>query len=311
MRRVVGLAAMGVLTAAAMTYMARTVPIRVHTVPPGLVPHLWFIAAAALLVMLVVDAVILTAVYRRGAIKRRQILADRLRGFPTALVPKRVGFGTAGATALASGTLLVFGTALLGLPLWASVLLALLPWLPLYVSEVAWQYRHYGVYALFGTLVVLQLGHLGEHVTQNVQLLVTHGKLAASRGVFGQLDVEAVHFYWNIVIWLGTGALLFKYGFRNFWLTISFVVASLHSVEHIYLYWLYVTDPGAYVLGGWNGILGAGGLIGSPLARPYLHFVYNMLEVTPFVLAYWDESRIVYDRAMARPTEGAVAAFAR
>jgi hypothetical protein len=99
--------------------------------------------------------------------------------------------------------------------------------------------------------------------------------------------VETVHFYWNILIWLGTGGLLYKYGFRNVWLTASFVFASLHSVEHLYLYWLYVADHAAYVLGGSNGILAAGGLVGSPLARPYLHLVYNMFEVTPFVLAYW------------------------
>lgn len=87
-------------------------------------------------------------------------------------------------------------------------------------------------------------------------------------------------------------------------------MASLHSVEHMYLYWLYVADPTAYLLGGWNGILGAGGLIGSPLVRPYLHLVYNVLEVTPFVLAYWDESRRVYDRIIGSPAPGPVPAAA-
>ena len=119
--------------------------------------------------------------------------------------------------------------------------------------------------------------------------------------MFGQLDVEAVHFYWNIGIWLGTGALLYRYGLRNVWLTVAFVAASLHSVEHVYLYWLYVTHSSAYLIGGWNGVLGQGGLVGSPLSRPYLHLVYNAIEVTPFVLAFYDQSRLIYDRGAARP----------
>jgi hypothetical protein len=211
-----------------------------------------------------------------------------------------VGLRTFCLTALASVTV-VFGSGLLGLPLWAIGLMAMLPWLPLYIFEASWQYRHYGAFVLFGTLVLLQLGHLSEHIVQNLQLLLTHGRLAASRGVFGQLDVEAVHFYWNIGIWLGTGALLYRYGLRNVWLTVAFVAASLHSVEHIYLYWLYVTHSTAYLVGGWNGILGQGGLIGSPLARPYLHLVYNVIEVTPFVFGFYDQSQLIYDRGTARP----------
>ena len=142
--------------------------------------------------------------------------------------------------------------------------------------------------------MLLQLGHLSEHVVQNVQLLVTHGQLAASKGVFGQLDVETVHFYWNIGIWLGTGALLYRYGLSNIWLTVAFFAAGLHSVEHIYMYWLYVTHSAAYLAGGWNGILGQGGLIGSPLARPYLHLLYNVVEITPLVIAYLQECSAVF-----------------
>jgi hypothetical protein len=185
-----------------------------------------------------------------------------------------------------------------------------LPWVPLYLSEASWQYRHYGVYALFGSLALLQLGHLAEHVTQNIQLLLTHGNLRVSHGIFGQLDIETVHFYWNAGIWIGTGALLYKYGLRNAWLTASFIVAGLHSVEHMYLYWLYMTDFAAYAAGGSNGILAAGGLVGGSLARPYLHLVYNVLEVTPFLLAYWDESKRVYDHALRPSISGRVPATA-
>jgi hypothetical protein len=307
--RSLGLVCLAAPTTAAMTYMARAVPIKIHAVPVRLVPHLWLVALSALAVMLVVDALILAAVQRWGAGTTKQAARKRTPGLPLGLMLKRIRLGTLGTTGLASATLLVFGTILLGLPLWAAALVSLIPWLPLYLSEASWQYRHYGAYAFFGTLVLLQLGHLAEHVTQNIQLLLTQGNLAASRGVFGQLDVETVHFYWNILIWLGTGALLYRYGLRNFWLTVAFVVAGLHSVEHLYMYWLYLTDASAYLSGGWNGILGAGGLVGSALARPYLHLVYNLLEVTPFLLAYWDESRLVYDRLIGTPVGRAALAI--
>jgi hypothetical protein len=291
--RAAGLACLAGATALWMSYMARAVPIRVHTLPEQLAPKMTMTAVTALLLMLAVDAVILLAVLRqqrRGGVDPAG-QRPRLKGPPASLRPQVVGLRTFCVTALASSTVLV-GSALLGLPLWAIGLMALLPWLPLYIFEASWQYRHYGAFALFGTLVLLQLGHLSEHVVQNLQLLLSHGRLAASRGVFGQLDVEAVHFYWNIGIWLGTGALLYRYGLRNVWLTVAFVAASLHTVEHMYLYWLYVTHSSAYLVGGWNGILGQGGLVGSPLERPYLHLVYNVIEVTPFVLAFYDQSRL-------------------
>ncbi len=308
--RAAGLACLAGVTVAWMSYMARSVPIRVHNLPAQLAPNMTVTAVIALLLMLVVDAVILVAVLCQPGRGGTDLAGVRPRstGIPTALRPKRAGLRPFGATALASCAVL-FGSLLLGLPIWAIALMALVPWLPLYISEAAWQYRHYGAFALFGTLVLLQLGHVSEHIVQNLQLLLTHGKLSASRGVFGQLDVESVHFYWNIAIWLGTGALVYRYGLRNVWLTVSFIAASLHSVEHMYLYWLYVSHSPAYLLGGWNGILGQGGLAGSPLARPYLHLVYNVIEVTPFVLAFYDRSRAVYDpRATAQPDVAAVVA---
>ena len=306
--RAAGLVCLAVLTAVWMSYTARAVPIRVHTLPEQLAPRMTMTAVTALLLMLAVDAVILMAELwqqRRGSIYLAPTRPPAT-GIPAALLPKVGGLRTFSVTALAS-SIVFFSSAFLGLPLWAIVLLALLPWFPLYVSEVSWQYRHYGAFALFGTLVLLQLGHLSEHVVQNLQLLLTHGKLAVSRGVFGQLDVEAVHFYWNVGIWLGTGALLYRYGLRNVWLTVAFIAASLHSVEHIYLYWLYVTHSSAYLMGGWNGILGQGGLVGSPLSRPYLHLVYNVIEVTPFVIAFYDQSRLIYDRDAAHPPAATVA----
>jgi hypothetical protein len=130
------------------------------------------------------------------------------------------------------------------------------------------------------------------------------------------LDNEVVHFYWNVGVWLGIAFLLCRLGSRNPWLWIAFVAASFHMVEHVYLYWLYVFHQEFWSAGGWAGILGKGGLLGSPLDRPYLHFVYNYFEVVPLVIAFWDQSWKVYDRFLERAfpmlsEEDLVAATAR
>lgn len=218
---------------------------------------------------------------------------------PRPLQLQRVPLRTVLITGAVSYGLLV-GAIIEGLPLWAIALVALLPWVPLFTFEAVWQYDHYGFYAFFGALVVLQLGHMGEHAAQLVQLFLTHGNLALSHGIFGQLDLETVHFLWNIGVWLGACALLYRFGSRNPWLWIAFVAASIHMVEHFYLYWLYLAHHEYWLAGGSAGIMAKGGLIGSPLTRPYLHFAYNFFEVTPLVIAFWDQSKIVYDQHLAR-----------
>ena len=44
--------------------------------------------------------------------------------------------------------------------------------------------------------------------------------------------------------------------------------------------------------------MGNGGLIGSPVARPYLHFAYNFLVVVPMVLAFLDQTTTIVDRSL-------------
>ncbi len=202
--------------------------------------------------------------------------------------------------ALSISSALVLGGIIERLPLWGIALAVLIPWLPIWWANAAWQTRHYGLYALFGALTLFQLGHMMEHSAELVQLYLNHGNLAQSHGVFGVLDNEVVHFYWNVGVWLGIGLLLYRLGSRNLWLWIAFFVASIHMVEHVYLYWVYVFHQDFYLAGGWTGILGKGGILGSPLDRPYLHFVYNYLEVVPLIIALWDQSRHVYDRYLER-----------
>lgn len=210
-------------------------------------------------------------------------------------------FSTRGAlmaAALSSG--LVLGGLIERLPLWGIALAALLPWLPIWWVDAAWQTKHYGLYGFFGALTLFQLGHVMEHAAELVQLFLNHGDLTQSHGVFGLLDNEVVHFYWNVGVWLGIALLLYRLGSRNPWLWVAFMAASLHMVEHFYLYWLYHFHQEFWLAGGWAGILGKGGIIGSPLDRPYLHFAYNYLEVVPLVIAFWDQHWWVYDRYLER-----------
>jgi hypothetical protein len=143
---------------------------------------------------------------------------------------------------------------------------------------------------LFGALTAVQLGHFGEHIAQVVQLVLTNGNLKRSRGLLSRFDQETVHLTWNVGVLLLTCLLAVRYK-HNAWLWISFGVAGFHTVEHLYLYWIYTTDTVYYLRGGINGVFGMGGMVGSPLTRPYLHFMYNAIEVSTLVVAFVDQFR--------------------
>jgi hypothetical protein len=125
------------------------------------------------------------------------------------------------------------------------------------------------------------------------QLATSSGDLASSHGVFGQLDFELVHFVTDTTLWFALGFLLVIYKGKNPWLWVAFIAASLHQVEHFYLFFIYNFHEPFYSQGGFAGIMGSNGIIGSPLDRPYLHFSYNFIIVVPMLIALWDEARMV------------------
>jgi hypothetical protein len=172
-------------------------------------------------------------------------------------------------------------------PPWAVVSAAVVPWMPVFFAEGLRKYRHYGLYAVFGAITLLQIGHLGEHTVQVIQVFLFNGDLSRAHGVFGQLDFETVHFVWDSLVWIGLGVLVMRYGRSNLWLWVSLFFASLHEIEHLYLFFVYRMDPTFYTDGGFAGIMGFGGLVGSPLARPYLHFGYNVCVIVPLIFAFW------------------------
>jgi hypothetical protein len=168
-----------------------------------------------------------------------------------------------------------------------------MPWTPLLVYEFAGKRERYGAFAIFLAVVFFQTLHMGEHSVQVLQMLITQGDLAHSHGVFGQLDFETVHFVADTLVWVTLAVFLILFRGQNKWLWVAFAAASLHQVEHFYLFWMYLADRAAYAAGGFAGIMGSGGVIGSPLGRPYLHFSYNVIVIVPMLIALWDQARSV------------------
>jgi hypothetical protein len=302
--RLAGLAVTTILFAALVAYLVTQVPIAAkHPPDPALQQHR--LTALVLYALMALANIGMVLMIRRSLSRRRVEGAD---GPPhpgrSAL---RLTFDhMSPSSVLATGgvsIVVLVATAAIGLPIWAIAALTLLPWVPVYVSVARWQFRQFGLYALFGGVVLLQLGHLTEHFAQNIELIASKGNVRTSLGVFGVLNQEAVHFFWNLLILAGTAFLLSRFGRRNPWLWISFFIASFHGVEHFYLYLLYLTDYHNFALAASPGIFAKGGLISTPLARPYLHLAYNYVEIVPFLLAFWDTGRMLRVPRPVRQTE--------
>lgn len=225
-------------------------------------------------------------------------MATRMRSLPSVLQVQRLPIRVVLITALISYVLQI-GAIIQGYPLYGIVAVTLLPWILVFLFEYVWKYEHYGFYAFLLAFVLLQLGHLGEHTVQIFQLLATHGDLSRSHGVFGQLDFETVHVIWDSSVWLGLAISLYKFS-HNRWLYVAFFFASLHEVEHLYLFYIYNFDRPFYFKGGLTGVMGYGGVIGSPLYRPYLHFFYNFLVVAPMLIAFVKQTEHAYDQYLAK-----------
>ncbi len=221
-------------------------------------------------------------------------------------VPRSLRFERVPGKAVAIAAAISLSTIPLSVVFSASLQLAwlalLAPWIPLAVLEAQHKRTRDALFTGFGLLVILQLLHMVEHSVQVGQLLAHDGALAKSHGIFGQLDFELVHFLTDSALWISLGLLVIIFRGRNLWLCVAFAAASLHQIEHFYLFWLYHADNDLYLAGGVAGIMGKDGLIGSPLDRPYLHYTYNFIVFVPMLMAVWDEARRV-DRLYPRRTD--------
>lgn len=182
-----------------------------------------------------------------------------------------------------------------GLPLWVIALATILPWVPVFTLEMMWRYRHYSWLALFEVVLISQLGHFVEHLVQIYQIHVLGLTGPAARGIFGQLDIEWVHFGFNTYLLIAFLLLALKFR-RNPWLWVSVVVAVVHEIEHLYIMtnFLRTGTPGL------PGLLARGGVIHIPLSRADVHFLYNLVESIPMMLAFVWQLRVAYDEWLAK-----------
>lgn len=213
----------------------------------------------------------------------------------------RVPIGHLALTALASCAAIALAV-FIGWPIWAVAVAAIVPWLTIFQREAAWIYRHYRWLALYYVLVVTQVGHFGEHVCQMVQIHLLHRTGPNARGVIGVLDIEWVHFIWNIWVAVAVVALLVPY-VKNRWLWATLPLVVWHGIEHAYIMSVYLSTGVA----GTPGLLSKGGKIGGglPLTRPDLHFLYNLIETVPLVIGFvWQVAQL--QRSVAHAANGAV-----
>lgn len=182
----------------------------------------------------------------------------------------------------------------------------LIPWIPIFGLKLRTDMLAYGWLAFFELLVILQLAHLAEHVSQMVELHALAWPLPLARGIIGEFDIEPVHFWWNTTILFGATLLLFRYR-RNGWLWSSWLFSIWHEIEHAYIYFHWYLGEG---ISGHPGILGAGGLVDQAhVAIPYLttmgradlHFWYNLFEIELFVIAFLVQAmRTIYPQILLR-----------
>ena len=135
----------------------------------------------------------------------------------------------------------------------------------------------------FTFLLLAQTAHLLEHVAQMIEIHLLGVAAADARGIVGQLDVEWVHFIWNLGVFLALVALVAMLG-PNRILVLVTLFAGWHLLEHDVIMQAFL----ARGLAGAPGLLAHGGIIGGglPISRPDLHFVYNLIE-TAGIFAAW------------------------
>ncbi len=88
-----------------------------------------------------------------------------LSNFFRLLRGREIQFKAVAITALAS-YIMQLSAILLGWQLWSIALVTILPWIPLFTMKILWTSTHYGFMAIYLVLMIVQAGHVGEHVFQ-------------------------------------------------------------------------------------------------------------------------------------------------
>lgn len=115
--------------------------------------------------------------------------------------------------------------------------------------------------------------------------------------MLGTLNIEWVHFVFNT--WVAVAAPILLWRFRaNPWLWAVTILSLWHEIEHIAIMTAFLATGKA----GTPGILARGGLVGGglPLVRADLHFLYNLAETVPLVVAFvWQLARAGGERPIS------------
>ncbi len=181
------------------------------------------------------------------------------------------------------------------------------PWSPILFVKLRADWKTYSWLAFFEFVVIFQIAHFAEHVSQMIELHFLSWAPVLARGIISQLDVEPVHFWWNLSILFCATLLLLRYK-QNRWLWASWFFSIWHQIEHTYIYFWWFLPKG---ISNHPGLFGAGGIadqagISIPylttMGRADLHFWYNFFEIGLFVVAFvWQASRVIRPRARVQP----------
>jgi len=129
------------------------------------------------------------------------------------------------------------------------------------------------------------------------QIHILGMQASQSHGLIGPLDIEWVHVVFNTWVLFGAIVLLTKYR-KSPWLWITLVAAVWHEIEHLYIITYYIQTG----IPGNPGLLSKGGALlgGFNITRPNMHFIYNVIETFPLVVAFLIEVSRTYNEWLAK-----------
>lgn len=158
----------------------------------------------------------------------------------------------------------------------------------LHVSSFAAAHGRRRVFwVVYTSVFVVQALHFVEHIAQVVQYYVLGVPRAHAHGVIGQLDLEVVHFIFDL--WLiGSLILVALLGFEFVWrcgtlCTAAFaallVVQAYHTVEHVVKFTQHLV----------TGVQGTPGIFGSFFVHVlWFHFWLNFVVLALIAVTYGD-----------------------
>ncbi|MBF6596103.1 MAG: hypothetical protein IVW51_16890 [Thermaceae bacterium] len=228
---------------------------------------------------------------------------------PIRHLPQLLSFRTRQNLALLCGAigLILAGNAVYGagMPIWGGTLM-FLGSIAVPVGLKWWDdFSQWGMPALvLSGLLLLQGFHFLEHTVQMVQYYLLNLPSAQSQGLISALNVEWVHFTWNVII-LACSVYLLRRGMGGFWGWAMVIWTTAHTLEHLYLFVRYLEIsrelsalglpaygvaqvlPGILGRDGWLAESGICGRIPglTTLPRVAIHFGWNLGETLLLVVA--------------------------